>query len=57
MTRIRLRLTGFAVALAVMFGGGYAVGARFPTDDEPAPEMNHTGTDHVDTEPDVGDGS
>ncbi len=57
MTRLRLRLAGFAVVLAGLFGGGYAVGAQFPTDDEPAREMDHTGTDHTDMEPDAEDGS
>ena len=48
MNRTRLRLAGFAVALAVLFGGGYAVGAQFPVDDEPAHEMDHGETDHGD---------
>ena len=48
MNRTRLRLAGFAVALAVLFGGGYAVGAQFPVDDEPAHEMDHGETGHTD---------
>lgn len=48
MTRTRLRLAGFAVALAVLFGGGYAVGAQFPVDDAPSHEMDHTDSAHTD---------
>ena len=46
MTRTRLRLAGFAVALAVLFGGGYAVGAQFPVDDAPSHEMDHDEGSH-----------
>jgi hypothetical protein len=46
MNRTRLRLAGFGLALAVLFGGGYAVGAQFPVDDSPPPDMEHPQTDH-----------
>lgn len=45
MTRTRLRLTGFAVVLAALFAGGWAVGREFPTDDPVPHEMDHTGHD------------
>ena len=46
MHRTALRLSGFAVVLAVLFTGGWAVGEQVPTDDEPAPhQMDHTGQD------------
>lgn len=32
MTSARTRLAGFAVVLAALVGGGYAIGSRFPTD-------------------------
>lgn len=49
MNRTRARLAGFAAVLGVVFVGGWAVGAQFPTDqgsDHPA----HTETpadDHL----------
>ena len=49
MTRTRLRLAGFAVALAALFGGGYAVGAQFPVDDAPSHEMDHADSTHDDS--------
>ncbi len=50
MARIRRRLAGFTVILGVLFGGAYALGAQFPTRDEPAHEMDHTGTEPMDME-------
>jgi hypothetical protein len=49
--RTALRLSSFAVVLAVLFTGGWAVGRQFPTDDEPVPhEMDH-GTHDGDAAP------
>ncbi len=50
MTRIRNRLAGFAVVLVVVFGGAYALGAQFPTRDEPADQMDHGDTEPMDME-------
>jgi hypothetical protein len=52
-TRTRLRVAGFAVALAVLFGGGYAVGAQFPVDGTPAHEMDHDDGSHSTSTPEV----
>lgn len=53
MNRTRLRLAGFAIALAVLFGGGYAVGAQFPVDDAPSHEMDHDDGTHSSSTPEV----
>ena len=51
MTSARTRLAGFAVVLAALVAGGYAVGTRFPTDG--SPDHGHEpvetpGTDEMD---------
>ena len=50
MYRVRNRLAGFAVILVVAFGGAFALGAQFPTRDEPAHEMDHSDTEPIDME-------
>lgn len=45
MNRTAARLTGFAVLLAVLFTGGWAAGAQFPTDGDPAPHETDHSTD------------
>lgn len=50
MHRTALRLSGFAVVLAVLFTGGWAVGEQFPTDDEPAPHQMDHGTHDATTD-------
>lgn len=50
MHRTAVRLSGFAVVLAVLFTGGWAVGRQFPTEDEPAPHQMDHGNGTHDTE-------
>lgn len=46
MSRTRRRLAVFAVLLAVLFAGGYAVGEQFPVDDRDDSEQ-HDDMDHA----------
>ncbi len=44
MTAPVRRLAAFAVLLGALFTGGWAVGARFPTDEAPSHEVDHVHT-------------
>ena len=43
MHRVPVRLAAFALVLAAVFGGGYALGAATDGDDAPAPVHQHMG--------------
>lgn len=48
MPRVAVRLATFALVLAAVFGGGYALGAATGGDDAPAPAHDMTDmTDHT----------